>query len=281
MRRRDRPTRGQAFRSRRQTAGSRASRRCPRARRGGSGAARARDSARSSASSRRASPSARVLGTDPRRAVALHARPRVVDEQLDQVDAERTSSTQLLGVDSRRSGTVDRTAGLFQPSSSASSSSAVSPLVRPRPTGAAGSRGASRGRHVGELGRDQEVRVAEGQHGVGQAPGRIVEHVRAQRGAEIEVGVGLETPRDGGAVGEPGLADRPVLEVPQVAPVGVEVAGAAVRERRGGRVPAGADACWSTGPGCSASSRSPAPPRTARPASASTAQRSSKGYQSS
>ena len=94
-------------------------------------------------------------------------------------------------------------------------------------------------RHVGELRRDEEMGIAEGEDGIGQGAGGVAEDVRAERRSQVEIPVRREAPRYGGAVGESRLADDRLLQVAQVAPVGVEVPGRlrgpTRPRRRGGR----------------------------------------------
>ena len=97
---------------------------------------------------------------------------------------------------------------------------------------------------VRDLGRDRAVRVADREQRGGEPAGRVVECVGAQRGAEIEVGVGVDAPRHRGAVREARIADRPLLEVAAIAPVGVEEAEPAVVERGLRRVAAVLDRRW-------------------------------------
>ena len=93
------------------------------------------------------------------------------------------------------------------------------------------------GRHVRDLRRDVEVRVAECQHRGGQAAGRIVVAVRAQRGAEIEVGVGCRgTTTRRRRTRSPGSLIGMLLEVAAIAPVGVEETDPAVCERSPRRI---------------------------------------------
>ena len=61
--------------------------------------------------------------------------------------------------------------------------------------------------------------------------GRVVERVGAQRRGEIDLGVRLEAPGNRGAVRESRLADRLLLQVAAITPVGIEKPGPAVRER--------------------------------------------------
>ena len=80
--------------------------------------------------------------------------------------------------------------------------------------------------------------VAEGEQGRAQLAGGVVEGVDVEGGGEVELGVGVEAPRDRRGVGEPRLAHGQVLEVPHVAPVGRDEPAGPVREPGSGGVPA-------------------------------------------
>src|SRR5439155_14022484 len=83
-------------------------------------------------------------------------------------------------------------------------------------------------RDVGELRLDPEVGVPQRQQRGAELAAGIVEGVDVEGGGQVDVAVGLEAPRGGGAKRQAGLAHGQVLEVAAVTPVGVEQAGAAV-----------------------------------------------------
>ena len=89
---------------------------------------------------------------------------------------------------------------------------------------------------VRDLRRDRAICVADGEQRRREPARRVVEGVRAQRRVEIERAVRREAPRHRSAVGKARVADGPLLEVPAIAPVGIEEAETAMLERGSGCV---------------------------------------------
>ena len=157
---------------------------------------------------------------------------RVVDHQLHDVDGPVHLTDEQRGVGTTGPGTLDRGArirdqtldGVELLGGDSSRYSATDPDLREVEMH-------HEYRVVRDLRCDRAVRVADREQRRRELTGRVVERVRAERGGEIDLGVRLEAPGNRGAVREARFADRLLLQVAAITPIGVEEPGTAVRER--------------------------------------------------
>ncbi len=174
-------------------------------------------------------------GTALEGAVAAQSSPGVAGQQADEIDTEEHFIDQRRGVVSfwlcLCRGTARRGQTAFHRVE----------LAGGQPRGQPAADGQLRvvevhdeGRHVRKLWRHESMGVSEGENGLGQVAGGIMEDVGAECGAEVEIPVCLQAPRDGSAVRHARFADHPLLQVAEVTPVGVEVPRRSVCQRSGG-----------------------------------------------
>ncbi len=176
---------------------------------------------------------ARRRGDRRERAVAFDARTAVATQQRHERDRVAQLGEDQLTVGPAGSGPRERVATQSELDPDTFVLVRVRPLQRPPPRDELGPvQGEDERGDVPHLWGDAEVGVAERDEDLAEHTRRVVVAVGRERGAEVEVAVRRRAPRHRRAVRQTGVADREVLEVALVTPVGVEHAVTAVRDRR-------------------------------------------------